>query len=48
MRWVLGELKPIVVDNSPPGEIGNYIFVPLCAIALWFSLPKVGARAATD
>jgi hypothetical protein len=24
----------------PPGGIGNIIFVPLVAIALWFSLPK--------
>lgn len=41
MRWVLGELKPIQVDNPPPGAVANYIFVPLCAIALWFALPKV-------
>ena len=40
MRGVLGEIKPIVVDGTPPGAIGNIIFVPLVAIALWFSLPN--------
>ena len=40
MRGVLGEIKPLIVDEIPPGAIGNIIFVPLIAIALWFSLPK--------
>ena len=40
MRGVLGEIKPLVVDDIPPGGIGNIIFVPMVAIALWFSLPK--------
>ena len=49
MRGVMGEIKPLVVDSMPPGGIGNIIFVPLVAVALWFSLPKVGHRsAATD
>ena len=39
-RALLGLIKPLVVENPPPGKIGNYIFVPLTAIALWFSLPK--------
>lgn len=39
-RWVLTEWKPLVADDAAPGEIGNYIFTPLCAIALWFALPK--------
>jgi hypothetical protein len=41
-RALVGVVKPLVVDAPPPGEIGNYIFVPLVAIALWFSLPKRG------
>ncbi len=45
MRGVMGELKPLVVDSMPPGGIGNIIFVPLVAIALWFSLPKADDRA---
>lgn len=55
MRSVLGELKPIVVDGTPPGAIGNLVFVPLIAIALWFSLPRfslprqpTGATSASD
>ena len=40
MRGVLGEIKPLIVDEIPPGAIGNIIFVPMIAIALWFSLPK--------
>ena len=46
MRGVMGEIKPLVVDSMPPGGIGNIIFVPLVAVALWFSLPKAGDRAA--
>lgn len=46
MRGVMGEIKPLVVESMPPGGIGNIIFVPLVAIALWFSLPKSGERAA--
>ncbi|MGI9641403.1 MAG: hypothetical protein ACR2N9_01330 [Acidimicrobiia bacterium] len=45
MRGVMGEIKPLVVESMPPGGIGNIIFVPLVAIALWFSLPKAGDRA---
>ncbi|UCG41431.1 MAG: hypothetical protein JSV07_04030 [Acidimicrobiia bacterium] len=46
MRGVMGEIKPLVVESMPPGGIGNIIFVPLIAIALWFALPKSGERAA--
>lgn len=42
MRWVIGEIKPLVVDSIPPGGIGNIIFVALVAVALWFSLPMAG------
>ena len=41
-RALVGAMKPLVVDVPPPGEIGNFIFVPLVAIALWFSLPRRG------
>ncbi len=37
-RIGMGLLKPVVVPDPPPGEIGNYIFLPLVAIALWFAL----------
>lgn len=39
-RILVGQLKPIEVASPPPGEIGSYILLPLCLIALWFSLPK--------
>ena len=39
-RLLIGEWKPLVAADAPPGAIGNYIFAPLCAIALWFALPK--------
>ena len=40
LRSVVGELKPLVVDDIPPGGIGNLVFPPLLAGALWFSLPR--------
>lgn len=39
-RIGMGLLKPVVVSDPPPGEIGNYIFLPLVAIALWFAPPR--------
>jgi hypothetical protein len=33
-------LKPFVVDAPPPRAYGNLVFVPLVAVALWFSLPS--------
>ena len=42
-RWAVGEIKPLVVDTPPPGAVGNLIFLPLSAIALWFALPRKSA-----
>ncbi|QKJ25756.1 hypothetical protein HRU87_06240 [Aquiluna borgnonia] len=39
-RILVGQMKPIEVASPPPGEIGSYILLPLCLIALWSSLPK--------
>jgi hypothetical protein len=39
-RTLVGLLKPFVVDAPPPGAYGNLVFVPLVAIAPWFSLPR--------
>lgn len=39
-RILVGLMKPVEVASPPPGEIGSYILFPLCAIAIWFSLPK--------
>lgn len=41
-RALVGALKPFIVDAPPPGAYGNLVFVPLVAIALWFSLPRRG------
>lgn len=46
LRGFIGEIKPLVVDSMPPGGVGNIVFVPLVAIALWLSLPKAGERPA--
>ncbi len=40
LRAVIAEFKPLIVDDPPPGAIGNMIFVPILAVALWFSLPR--------
>ena len=44
-RILVGQMKPVEVASPPPGEIGSYILLPLCLIALWFSLPKKSLRA---
>ena len=46
-RWAVGEFKPFVVDAPPPGAVGNLIFLPLSAIALWFALPRKSAATST-
>ena len=32
---------------TPPGAVGNLIFLPLSAIALWFALPRKSAATST-
>ena len=44
LRAAIGEFKPLVTEGTPPGAIGNMIFVPVLAVALWFSLPRRGGR----
>lgn len=39
-RILVGQMKPVEVASPPPGEIGSYILLPLCLVAMWFSLPK--------
>jgi hypothetical protein len=42
MRMLVGQIKPITFAHTPPGEIGNYIFVPLAVLmlilAVWSAL----------
>ncbi len=44
-RILVGQMKPVEVASPPPGEIGSYILLPLCLIALWLSLPKKPASS---
>jgi hypothetical protein len=40
-RGFYEQYKEIITEaDAAPGEVGNLIFPPLVAIALWFSLPK--------
>ena len=39
-RIGVGLLKPLEVADPPLGAIGNFVFLPLVAIALWYSLPR--------
>ena len=38
MRIVLGHAKPIITTGTPPGEVGNYIMIPLTVILFILSL----------
>ena len=45
LRSFIGEFKPLIADGTPPGAVATFIFVPILAVALWFSLPKVPATS---
>jgi len=38
LREFVGHTKPVTFAHTPPGEIGNYIFLPLAVIMLVLSL----------
>lgn len=38
MRLVIGQMKPIVTESTAPGEIGNYVMIPLALVLLALSL----------
>jgi hypothetical protein len=44
MRFVIGQMKPIVTSGTAPGSIGNWIMVPLCAVLLALSLVQEKQR----
>lgn len=48
LRGTIGVWKPLVVDSTPPGGIGNLVLAPLCAVALWFALPPRSRAAAHE
>ena len=37
-RMLIGRIKPVTFAHTPPGAIGNYVFVPLCVLMLALSL----------
>ncbi len=39
-RILVGLMKSVEVASPPPGEIGSYVLLPICLVALWFSLPR--------
>ncbi len=41
-RILVGLIMPVEIASTPPGEIGSYILLPPCVIALWFSMPRKG------
>ncbi|MDH3295284.1 MAG: hypothetical protein OER95_13270 [Acidimicrobiia bacterium] len=43
-RSIVGTVKPLVIDETPPGGIGNVIFPPMIVVALWFALPRLADR----
>ena len=44
MRFVIGQMKPIITFGTAPGSIGNWIMVPVCAVLLVLSLVKEKQR----
>jgi hypothetical protein len=40
LRLGVGQLKPLIVDDPPPGTIGSYILIPLSLLALFLSLRR--------
>ena len=41
MRFIIGQMKPIITAGTAPGSIGNWIMVPVCIVLLVMSLVKV-------
>ena len=39
-RLLLGRAKPVELSGTAPGEIGNYLFIPLALIMLVSALRK--------
>ena len=37
-RFLVGQLKPITSDHTPPGTIGTYVLIPVLLITFLVSL----------
>jgi hypothetical protein len=44
LRMLVGHLKPVTFAHTPPGQIGNYIILPLAVLMLALSLWSAGER----
>ncbi|MCZ8517209.1 hypothetical protein O9H85_33650 [Paenibacillus filicis] len=38
LRMMAGRMKPVRFSHTPPGQVGNYILLPLSAILFYLSL----------
>ena len=38
MRMLVGRIKPVAFAHTPPGQIGNYIFIPLAILMLFLAI----------
>lgn len=38
LRMLVGNMKPVAFRHTPPGAIGNYVFLPLAALMLAWCL----------
>jgi hypothetical protein len=38
LRMLVGHFKPVVFAHTPPGAVGNYVYLPLAALMLGLSL----------
>ena len=44
-RLALTWVKPMEIDGTAPGGVGNYVLIPVLAVMLWLSLCRRAGRA---
>jgi hypothetical protein len=45
LRMLVGQIKPVTFAHTPPGAIGNYIYLPLAVLMLVLALWSAKKRA---
>jgi hypothetical protein len=48
LRQLVGHMKPVAFRHTPPGAIGNYVYLPLAALMLAWCLWSHRAEATAD
>lgn len=43
MRIVIGHMKPVITSGTAPGEIGNYVLIPVAIIMFFLSIARENA-----